>query len=218
MRRARRVSLVLVTLLIGFVYQHAIVRGTTPHPPQSLRALPLVIGPWQGVTDALPPDILAALRPDDYVLRWYRALDEGPGSVPVGVYIAYYGHQHLNERVHSPSACLPQGGWFPIEVAQEQIVIPGASPQRIEVNRYLVQREADRAVVLYWFQGRGRTVASDVRATFLVAYDTMRGRGSDEMLVRISAPVRGSPRDTLAREIRFIQRFYPQLRHALMSG
>lgn len=133
----------------------------------------------------------------------------------MAVYIAYYAHPTLNGRIHSPSACLPAGGWLPIEAGRQEIAIPGAPSHSIAVNRYLVQRGADRELVLYWFEGRGRTVASEVKATLLLAYDALGGRGSDETLVRISAPVRGVPRETLGEEILFVQRLYPQLRHVL---
>jgi EpsI family protein len=98
-----------------------------------------------------------------------------------------------------------------VDVGYQEIAIPGDPSTRISANRFLIEKGADRQVVLYWFQGRGRVVANDIQATLFLAYDTLRGRGSDETLVRVSAPVGGSPHDILADEVRFVQHFYPQL-------
>jgi EpsI family protein len=218
MGRLLRVGVVVATLAVGFAFQQAVIRNAPRHPVPRLETVPLTLGSWQGVSDTLSQDVIAALRPDAYLLRTYRPITDGPPALPIVAYVAYYAHPTLNERIHSPAACLPSGGWVPVEAGQQQIVIPGALPRHLTANRYLVQLGGTREMVLYWFQGRGRTVASEVHATLFLAYDTLRGRGSDEALVRISAPVQGTPRDALGEELRFIQRFYPQLIRILTAG
>jgi len=213
MYKGSRVILVVLTLLAGFAFQRAVAHNETPPPRHRLQTLPLFVGSWQGTPDALPPDVLAALGPDDYLLRRFQTAS----GAALTLYIGYYGHQHLNERIHSPSACLPAGGWLPVDVGYQEIAIPGDPSTRISANRYLIEKGADRQVVLYWFQGRGRVVANDVQATLFLAYDTLRGRGSDETLVRINAHVRGSAHNTLAYEVRFVQQFYPLL-HRFLAG
>lgn len=215
MRSMHRTGIVVATLLAVFAYQHAVVGGAPAPPAAPLRTLPTTMGPWQGVTGSLPPEILSALRPDDYLVRWYRAIGPDARNVAVGVYVAQWLHPALNERIHSPAACLPGGGWLPLETGQERIAVPGTPSDGLGVNRYLIQQGPQRQLVLYWFQGRGRTVANEGQATLLLAYDTLRGRGSDETLVRISAPVIGPVQATEAAEVRFIQRFYPELLRVL---
>jgi EpsI family protein len=151
---------------------------------------------------------------DDYLLRRFSATN----GTALTLYVAYYGHQRLDGRIHSPSACLPAGGWLPVDVGYQEIAIPGDPSTRMSVNRFLIEKGTDRQVVLYWFQGRGRVVANDIQATLFLAYDTLRGRGSDETLVRVSAPVGRSPHDILAEEVRFVQHFYPQLRRFFVSS
>ena len=60
----------------------------------------------------------------------------------------------------------------------------------VAVNRYLLQREEQRALVLYWYQGRGRVQANE----YLVKWDLLRDSAlrqrSDEALVRIVVPIR----------------------------
>ncbi len=214
MQRVHRLVIVLLTFVLAFVAHRAIASSEMGPPHRSLQTFPLTLGPWRGVEDALSSDTLAALRVDDYILRRYR----GMGRVPVTLYIAFYGNPHLNERIHAPSACLPAGGWLPVETGSEEISIPGGPPSRITANRYVIERGLDRQVVLYWFQGRGRVVANDVMATLLLGYDALSGRGRDEMLVRISAPVPAARDETLATELRFTQVFYPLLRRFLAGS
>ena len=167
-----------------------------------------MIGRKTGTPEALPQEVLSVLKPDDYLLRQYRG-----GGLPLTLFVAYYGHQQrLYERIHSPSACLPAGGWLPIEAGYQEIPIAHHPAVRVTANRYLVEKGAERQLVLYWFAGRGRVIANDVQATFYLAYDTLRGRGSDETLVRLNGPVRQSADATLAEEVRFVQALYPELR------
>ncbi len=207
MRTASRLILVLLTLLVGFSLHRAVARGGAQGPSETLQHLPLAVGSWQGVEDTFPPDVLAALRVDDYVYRRYK----GQADVPITLYVAYYGRQHLDERIHSPAGCLPAGGWFPVSTGAQDIVVPGTPPRRFVANRYLIEKGTDRQVVLYWFQGRGRILASEVKAALFLAFDTLSGRGSGEMLVRVNALVRKSPSATLAEELQFVQAFYPRL-------
>ena len=213
MRRAFRLSLVLVALLAGFVGDRAVTHTATALSHKSLQALPFSIGPWHGVSDALSPDLIAALNFDDYILRRYRE----QGGRPVTLYVAYYGRPRLNGRIHSPSACLPAGGWLPVEVGYQTIAVPGMPSHQISANRFLIENGLDRQIALYWFQGRGRVVANDVIATMYLAYDTLKGRGSEEMLVRVNAPVMASPSAALQDEVRFIQGFFPYLHRFLQS-
>ena len=60
----------------------------------------------------------------------------------------------------------------------------------VAVNRYLLQREQQQVLVLYWYQGRGRVQANE----YLVKWDLLRDSAlrhrSDEALVRIVVPIR----------------------------
>ncbi len=214
MQQAFRLAIVLVTFAIGFGVYWAIDTGNPAHPHRRLQSLPMVLGSWRGAEDALPADTLAVLGVDDYILRHYHGLSR----VPVTLYIAYYGSPRLNQRIHAPSACLPSGGWLPIEAGSEEIPLPNVPQSRITANRYLVEKGLNRQVVLYWFEGRGRVVANDVMAALFLAYDTLSGRGRDEMLVRISAPVPSTSNETLAAELRFTQVLYPLLQRLLAGS
>jgi EpsI family protein len=71
------------------------------------------------------------------------------------------------------------------------------------VNRYILQNGAARALVLYWYQGRGRIAHNE----YLVKWDLLRDaalkRRTDEALVRIVVPITSSEADSfsMAQEI-----------------
>ena len=75
----------------------------------------------------------------------------------------------------------------------------------IEINRYIVSKGDDHAVVLYWYQSRDRVVASEYRATLFTAWDALRYNRTDTELVRVVTPVAESG-------VEFIQAFFTQLR------
>lgn len=147
-----------------------------------LAEMPRQIGEWQGMADPpLPDDILAVLGVDDYLTRRYVA----PGTQPVSLYIGYYGSQRRGSTIHSPQHCLPGTGWVPVRVGRLEVDASGP----VVVNRYLVQKDAERQLVFYWYQGRGRIVASDYLNKFYLVYDAIRHQRSDGALVRVSTPV-----------------------------
>jgi len=63
----------------------------------------------------------------------------------------------------------------------------GSSP--IEVNRLLVGKGYQRYEVLYWYESRGRAVASEYTNKMLLVADAIRFNRSDGAIVRVMAPV-----------------------------
>lgn len=102
------------------------------------------------------------------------------------VYIGYYDSQTQGRTIHSPKNCLPGAGWDALQSRQITLPTP-AGP--IPVNRYLLQRGDERALVIYWYQGRGRVESSEYMVKAQLLRDAaLRGR-SEEALVRIVVPV-----------------------------
>ncbi len=118
-----------------------------------------------------------------YVYRMYGE----PGREPVmSLYVGYYESQTQGRTIHSPRNCLPGAGWealrsTPVTIATE------AGP--VTVNRYLIQRGSDRALVLYWYQGRGRTASSEYAVKLDLLRDAALSGRSEEALVRVMVPV-----------------------------
>jgi len=166
---------------------------------------------------------LDVLKADDYLNRSYRSpfSQEGASRVSpeidaagqtVGVYIAYYGSQRQGESIHSPQNCLPGSGWQPVSATRTTIDAGGT---RLPVNRYVVQKGLERQVVLYWYQGRGRVVASEYLNKFWLMVDQARLHRSNAALVRIVAPAAGSSDQALqnasAAADDFARALYPRL-------
>ena len=136
----------------------------------------------------------------DHILRNYVAPgadgDEGDSVSQVSsfsVYVGYYDSQTQGRTIHSPKNCLPGSGWEALESEVATVLTPDGP---VRVNRYLLQNEDARALVLYWYQGRGRVQASE----YLVKWDLLRDAAlrqrSDEALVRIVVPLSGSEEDS----------------------
>jgi len=140
----------------------------------------------------------------DYAARVYEEPPE-PGSDAsragwASVYIGFYESQTRGRTIHSPKNCLPGAGWQVLSSVTEDLPRVDGNPT---VNRYVLQNGEDRALVLYWYQGRGRVAHNE----YLVKWDLMRDaalrRRTDEALVRIVVPITTSEDDSfsLAQEI-----------------
>jgi len=83
------------------------------------------------------------------------------------------------------------------------------------VNRYVVQKGPDRQLVLYWYQGRGRTIANEYVNRFYMVTDAVwRGR-SDASLVRVNVPVQSAIDVAEGRAVDLAQRLHPLLERHL---
>jgi len=176
------------------------------HP---LQGLPDTLGSWRGETDYFDPDIVAALHVDDYVLRRYQTSTTGT----MWLYVGYWGAQRLGqERVHSPSVCLPGAGWV---IARSGVTPIRLGSRTIVVNSNLIQKDDLQQVVVYWYQIHGQVVAKELPATATLAWTALTERHSDEALVRINTVLAGSVNATIAREISFVQAAFPALSRLL---
>jgi EpsI family protein len=118
----------------------------------------------------------------DYVARVYWQ-----DSTPVfTTYVGYYDRQTQGKSIHSPKNCLPGAGW--------EILAPGTANVTTasgthEVNKYLLKNGPQQALVYYWYQGRGRVVASEYRVKFDLLRDAALKGHTEEALVRLVVPV-----------------------------
>lgn len=202
---AARLLAVSLTLGAAAVALSAADRPDANAPRELLPGFPLSIDEWRGV-DAAPLDLdtMRVLGVDDYVLRAYAA-----GAHEVGLYIGYYRSQRQGDAIHSPMNCLPGAGWVPVEAGRLRLASAGGA----EVNRYLIQKGEDRQVALYWYQGRGRTVASEYWSKAFLVWDAARRNRTDGALVRVLSPVaRGDSPDAAERRAEaFAGLIFPKL-------
>jgi EpsI family protein len=165
-----------------------------------LAGFPNVVGPWRMVReDVVEQDEREVLRADDYLLREYAASPNKSANL----FVAYFRSQRAGQTPHSPKNCLPGSGWA-WSVADTIPVNIAGRTQPIEINRYVVSRGGEQAVVLYWYQSRDRVVASEYQAAIFTAWDALRYNRTDTELVRVVTPVTQSGVD-------FIQAFFMEL-------
>jgi EpsI family protein len=81
------------------------------------------------------------------------------------------------------------------EPGQITITPEGRSP--FVANRYLIQNGGQKELLVYWYQGRGRAVASEYWGKIYTVVDSVRLRRSDGAMVRITAPVGESEPEAL---------------------
>jgi EpsI family protein len=155
---------------------------------KELRDFPKQIGTWKqsGGDEQFDDQTLAVLRSSDYLLRNYRTTD---GRV-VNFYVGYYASQRDGATYHSPLNCLPGAGWVMNEPGQITVTPEGRAP--FVANRYLIQNGLHKELLIYWYQGRGRAVASEYWGKIYTVVDSVRMRRSDGAMVRIMTPVDGS--------------------------
>jgi EpsI family protein len=155
------------------------------------------------------PQIVKAASVDDYLNRDYTNGSEAS----VAFYVGYYESQQTGDWVHSPKNCLPGAGWEAMKAGRVTIDVPGQSP--IQVNQYLVKKGLDELVVLYWYQGRGRVIASEYLGKVWLVADAITRNRTDVALVRISTPsADGVPR-ACERAVEFALAVYPRLKQFL---
>jgi len=141
-------------------------------------------------------------------------LPDSTGAAPLGfsIYVGYYDQQTQGHSIHSPKNCLPGAGWEPLASEPEQVAT-AAGP--VTVNRYLLQNKTQQAVVFYWYQGRGRVAWNEYLVKWDMLKDAALRRRSDEALVRIVVPVRGSVDSAAATAARVAATLVPALGNAL---
>jgi EpsI family protein len=132
----------------------------------------------------MPERLEGVLAADDYIMRSYR----NASGQSADLFIAYYKAQMAGESMHSPKNCLPSFGWGPIETGRVQLGTDGAG-RPIWVNRYVVEKGGQRALVLYWYQAHGRVIASEYWGKIYLVWDALRSRRRDGALVRVTVSV-----------------------------
>lgn len=183
--------------------------ATAPASARPLAKVPSTIGAWRGQDQ--PPfdaETLRILAADDYLNRVYV---DGDGHA-AGLYVAFYASQQAGESIHSPLHCLPGNGWQPVSTSR---VTLSAGGQPVTINRMLVQKSAMRQVVLYWFAGRGRTVASEYANKLWLVWDGLRYGRSEGALVRVTTPVGDDERRAEANATSFLEMTFEPLREVL---
>lgn len=188
-RTNTRFWLLLGVLLVGAAIINVWERaGEAKISRKPLKELPQQIGQWrqQGEDVRFDRETEKVLRADDYVSRNF----ESKGRL-ASLYVGYYATQRNGATYHSPLNCLPGSGWVMSDAGRINISPDAAAS--FEANRYVIQNGNQRALMIYWYQGRGTAVASEYWAKIYTVLDSVRQRRSDGALVRVMVSLGNSP-------------------------
>ncbi|HZI48506.1 MAG TPA: EpsI family protein [Pyrinomonadaceae bacterium] len=189
MRSSLRFGVLLVLILVAGVLVNAwSYLGEAHVERKQLKDFPQTIGAWQktGNDQILDDETLKVLRASDYLLRDFRKSD----GQSANLYVGYYASQRTGATYHSPLNCLPGSGWTLSEPGKAAIALPNGSS--FVANKYVIQNGDYKSLMVYWYQGRGRNVASEYWGKVYTVFDSVRLRRSDGAMVRVTVPIRDS--------------------------
>ena len=189
MNSSMRFGILLVLLLVvGALVNTWSYLGEAHVDRKELKDFPVSVGTWQktGTDQILDEPTLKVLRASDYLLRDFRNQD---GQV-VNLYVGYYATQRTGATYHSPLNCLPGSGWMLSEPGKATITLPDGSS--FVANKYVIQNGDYKSLMVYWYQGRGRNVASEYWGKIYTVMDSVRLRRSDGAMVRVTVPITDS--------------------------
>lgn len=149
-----------------------------------LQDFPTQLGDWKMSKDqTIDEPTMKVLRASDYVLRDFQRTD----GQAANFYVGYYASQREGASYHSPLNCLPGSGWTLTQPDSVTIALPDG--RTFAANKYVIQNGEYKSLMIYWYQGRGRAVASEYWGKIYTVIDSVRLRRSDGAMVRVTVPI-----------------------------
>jgi EpsI family protein len=206
----RRAILVTVLLIAGAA---AIDLAATPEPVTisgRLNELPFRLRGWTGTTAApFEEEVIRVLGVDEYIHRVYY---ETSSMRPAWLYVGFHSSQAEGDSIHSPLNCLPGAGWEPVDRKRVTLkVTDSTGPRIITVNELVIEKGAQRQVVVYWYQSHGRVEASEYRSKLSTVFNAVRYGRSDASFVRIVVPIGTDPAESSRRAHRMAVDMFPKI-------
>jgi len=173
-----------------------------------LKEFPTKIGEWQMISEqTIDEKGMAVLLVDDYLMRSYR---NARGDV-VHLYVGYFKSQREGKQVHSPRQCLPGAGWSILDRSELLLPFKMANPGGLRINLFLMGKESDRDLYLWWYQGRGRIYANEYLNKLYLIWDAVTKNRTDGALVRINSRVSSEANETLKIQTDFLNQLIPRV-------
>jgi exosortase D (VPLPA-CTERM-specific) len=210
--RKRGPYIVCVGMLVGMAVVSTVVPARSEIIPEreSFASFPMRFDDWIGREQKMDHSFLDVLKLDDYLLANYARNED---TLPVHLYLAYYGSQRKGASAHSPRSCIPAGGWEIEEIGTRTINDIGTPKHLLSVNRALIAKGSTRQVVYYWFQQRGRELTNEYVVKWMIFWDSLTRQRTDGALVRMITPVDplGGIEEADARLSDFLRLSYPAI-------
>ena len=181
----RYTVLLVAIVVVGVLVNAWAYLGEAHVERKPLKDFPQQLASWnqQGGDTVLDAPTLEVLRATDYLLRDFRRSD----GQSANFYVGYYASQKDGASYHSPLNCLPGSGWTLSEPGK--LRIPTTDGGSFIANKYVIQNGDYKSLMVYWYQGRGRAVASEYWGKIYTVIDSVKLRRSDGAMVRITVPI-----------------------------
>lgn len=186
---AVRFAVLLVAIVAAGVLVNAwAYLGEAHVERERLNNFPQELGEWRRSKpdQVIDDETMKVLRASDYLLRDYRRSD----GINANFYVGYYASQREGASYHSPLNCLPGAGWTLSSPEFVEIPLPDGSS--FKANKYVIQNGEFKSLMIYWYHGRGRAVASEYWGKVYTVIDSVRLRRSDGAMVRVTVPLGNS--------------------------
>ncbi len=175
-------AVLIVSVGAGQTVQH---RDESVPSRKPLVLFPDRLGDWQGRPGSLGEQVIDKLKLTDYYIGDFR---NSGFDAPVNFYVAYYENQRKGASPHSPSVCIPGGGWEIASIERKQMPF-SVGGRELRFNRVEIRNGQRRQLVYYWFQQRGRIMANEYEMKWYLFLDALQLNRTDGALVRLVTTV-----------------------------
>ncbi len=175
---------VIVIMIITMALTNYASHSEKIAPNKPFDQFPLALDEWKGRATEMDERIYNILGVEDYIIADYRK----GGKEWVNLYVGFYQSQKEGDIIHSPKNCMPGAGWNIAKTSIEGILVD-TSEKQINVIKLLLKKGSEKQVVLYWFQSRGRIIASEYMQKIWLVVDSIIKNRTDGSFVRLISPV-----------------------------
>ncbi len=162
---------------------------------EEFSGFPLELTEWKGHHRQMEAIYRNALPWTDYLLADYSKREGGT----VNVFIPYFTSLYEDSYTHNPAVCLPGNGWTIEEEAITTLPdVRSGSPSVVHVNRLVATIGGKKHVVYYWFQHKGRVIASQHMVKPVLLWNSLVEGRTDGALVRLTVGLDTVPDMTAA--------------------
>ncbi|WP_169309261.1 exosortase C-terminal domain/associated protein EpsI [Desulforhopalus sp. IMCC35007] len=207
----------VLTLIILFGCTWYILQFTSTVSPvsikKSLSSFPQVIGNYK-LSNSFQSSagVLELLGVNDYIQYNYVS-DAGDN---INLYVGYYRAVGVEGSYHSPKNCIPGGGWGIDRIKKVGLNQGIEGGTKSTVSEMLIRSGDEYQVVLYWFQNRGRVIASEYWEKIYLVLDALfKGRRDGSFVRIISYAPNAEITETEARVRVFAEKVMPLLENYL---
>ena len=205
----RKFVLVFALLIVAGAY----IQLVEPRPillDRPLSEFPARVGEWRMIReDIFSPEIMAILRPTDYMSRDYV---DGQGH-RVTLYIGYHGGRKGDGGIHSPRNCLPSSGWY--INSSELVPIRLHDGRDINIVDTVMSKNVHTISFYYWYQVRGGILTNEYALKLSEMWNSFTARRKDAAFIRVSMPISDPHEGRDPALDRFVADFYPLIHQSL---